>query len=779
MLLSSTENQQQQLRKQLKLAIEDLKIIHSSSEYDFIISHSEVNDRHGVGVLLKRLFNDDQQIVSIRSHNLYDGKDDFGNFNFLIHHENHDIASVYSHIQSVLEDLKPRRILSIPYFIDDFLSTIAIKNLFDVPLCTYLMDDQNIYIDEIPDRFMAELIEKSDLCFGISRNLCEAYQKKYHKKFWFVPPVAPEKFIPSNTVIFPSQLQEQHGVLIGNIWSQKWLDRLRETIRGSGVKIDWYGNPHREWLKFDETELAEDGIIFKGYLESESELVNKLRQSSFAIIPTAQEISNSERMEIAKLSLPSRIPFLVATAHTPLLVIGNNETAAANFVTDFQLGAVCGYDTINFRETIAWITDAENQDGIRHQASNLAKFLSSKGIADWIWDSLAQKYPLDLRFEKLGQYLPEATIIITANEVNNRHGTGFLVRRVVGDTPNILSIRSRNDYGGLHNFGDATFCLPHTDISRIDAFLSMAKLLEGVKIKEIFCIPYYPDDLLLSIAIKELFNVPLGVYIMDDQNVVVNKIPDEIMREFLTKCSFRLATHPELRDAYEEKYNLKFWLLPAVVPNSIITTTVTYPQQNLLKNQTGALIGSIWSKKWFEMLTDTITNAGIKLDWYGNAKYQWLTDSWEDISKKTGITPYGIVAEPELGQKLQQYPYIVVPTGTVDERDDHPELSRLSLPGRIIFALASSHTPIILLGSEKTSAARFVKTFGIGIICDYNPESFKKAVDYVTQPEIQKEMRHHALSVAEKFSDKHINHWIWESLHQGKPSDLKFEHLFA
>lgn len=778
MVIKSIEYQQQELRQQLKSAIEDLKNTYQSGNYNFILSHSEVNDRHGVGVLLKRIFQDDRNIVSIRSRNLYDGIDDFGNFNFLIHHHNLDQYAIYEQIRSILGGLKPKRILCIPYFLDDILSAIALKDMFDVPLCTYLMDDQNIYVSEISDNYMAELLDKSDLCFGISRNLCQAYEEKYQQKFWFVPPVAPEKFIVKDTVIYPSQLQEEHGVLIGNIWSQKWLDRLRETVRGSGVKIDWYGNPHREWLKFEETELAQDGIIFKGYLESEADLVKKLREASFAIIPTAQEISSSERMEIAKLSLPSRIPFLVATAHIPLLVIGNEETAAANFVSDFKLGIVSSYDTLEFREKITWLTDISNQETIRNQAANLARFLSSQDMENWIWNSLDQKYPVDFRFEKLGQFLPEATIIITANEVNNQHGTGFLVKRVIGDTPDIFSIRSRNDYGGTHNFGSASYCLPYQNISRFEAFQTIGTLLEKIDIKQIFCVPYYADDLLLSIATKELSNAKLGVYIMDDQNVVVNEIPDDIMREFLSKCSFRLATHPELRDAYEEKYGLKFWLLPAVVPDSLINTNVTFPQENLLKNKTGALIGSVWSQKWFEMLANTLIEANLKLDWYGNSKYIWLTDSSEEISQKTNITPYGIVPEPELAKKLKDYPYIVVPTGTVDERDDHPELSRLSLPGRIIFALASSHTPVILLGSETTSAARFVKNFGIGTICDYDGDSFLQAVNYITQPDVQKQMRDRASQVAQKFSAKDINHWIWQSLEKGEPCDYKFENLF-
>jgi hypothetical protein len=37
-------------------------------------------------------------------------------------------------------------------------------------------------------------------------------------------------------------------------------------------------------------------------------------------------------------------------------------------------------------------------------------------------------------------------VIVSANEVNQRHGTGILIQKIFGDSPNVVSIRSRNDY---------------------------------------------------------------------------------------------------------------------------------------------------------------------------------------------------------------------------------------------------------------------------------------------------------------------------------------------
>ncbi len=306
---------QVKFRRKLKKILGRLKAIKTSREYDFIVCHCEVNQHQGVGILLKRLFPDGQKIVSIRY--LYDGKEDFARFSFLISHDNNkDIAAAVAKIQSLIIHINPRRILAIPYFPDDVINAIAIRRLLGVPLCTYIMNGQNIYAQGISDELMRELISQSDLCLGISREICREYEAKYNKKFWFLPPVAPASLVAKSHLIMPSSGNSKHGIMIGNVWSQQWLEDLRKTVSNSGIQIHWYGNPNKQWLSFDEEELAADGIIFHGYL-GEEELVDRLRQAYFAVIPTASEFNPQQRQEIARLSLPSRIPFIVATSHTP------------------------------------------------------------------------------------------------------------------------------------------------------------------------------------------------------------------------------------------------------------------------------------------------------------------------------------------------------------------------------------------------------------------------------------------------------------------------------
>ena len=64
------------------------------------------------------------------------------------------------------------------------------------------------------------------------------------------------------------------------------------------------------------------------------------------------------------------------------------------------------------------------------------------------------------------------------------------------------------------------------------------------------------------------------------------------MNEFLAKSDVSFATHPELRDAHETKFGLKFWLLPAVVPDRLISKTPGQLAQTQLGQSRGALVGS-------------------------------------------------------------------------------------------------------------------------------------------------------------------------------------------
>ncbi len=373
------------------------------------------------------------------------------------------------------------------------------------------------------------------------------------------------------------------------------------------------------------------------------------------------------------------------------------------------------------------------------------------------------------------QALRGASAVITGNEVNERHGTGVLVRRLFSGCSNLFSVRSRDDYGGEHDFGDESVLIAHRDLSRYQVFFNVIQGLRGTTCGRITCIPYYASDVLTAIALKDLFGVPLCTYIMDDHNVYSDGISDELMTELLHKSDLRLAISTQMRDAYERKYGLKFWILPPIVQPELIRTEPESPEPKVLQAKTGILIGNVWGEHWLEKLRRTVRASGLKIDWYASLP------SWRDLSaaelERDGIKLCGFLPEAELVPRLKQYAFAVLPSGTLDASDDKQAIARLSLPTRVPFLMATAGLPVVVLGSPETAAADFVTRFGIGAVTGYDPTGFRKAVESLSTPESQRQIRERAAKAAPAFAATGVGEWLWESLKRGEPWDERFESL--
>lgn len=371
----------------------------------------------------------------------------------------------------------------------------------------------------------------------------------------------------------------------------------------------------------------------------------------------------------------------------------------------------------------------------------------------------------------------DADAIVTTNEVSDRHGTGVILRRIFGRSGKILSIRSTNLYPD-HALGEAQLCFGHEGLSRPESFARVWTALNGSTVRRVLCVPFLPDELLTAVALKELFDAPLCIYLMDDNNVHARGIPDELMREALGKATLRLAISPELRDAYEQKYNLKFFVLPPVVDERAVRTQLPIRPGRSVEAGPGVLIGSVWSRKWLQRLRQTIKEAGLQIHWYGNTRAPWLQVTPEELLQD-GILDCGFLPEAELTGKMEQYLYALVPSGTLDENDDRPEIARLSLPTRLPYLLSACHTPVVVLGNPNTAAARFVERFNIGKTCGYEATALRQAVRQICQPDEQLALRTSAAAHGALFSAKGLADWVWQSLEQGEPCDDRFEDAFC
>jgi hypothetical protein len=368
-----------------------------------IVAHIEINDHHGVGVLLKRLFGGTGDTISIRSQDYYGGRQDFGSTNVRISHAGGSRDMVFWNVLEAVGSADLRRVLAAPYFADDALTAIALTEAYGAPLCTFLMDDRNLCSDGISDDVMNDLLEKSSLRLAISPQMCAGYEAKYGCKFWFMPPVAPARLIPTELNQIPKQtLREGQPIILGNIWGQRWLEGLRGAVRGTGVSLRWYNNGEFRWLSCTKEELARDGILpQEGPPDPDETLVETLRRAPYVVVPSGTLEEDDDRRFIAQLSFPSRIPFILATSHAPILVLGSPETAAARIVTRLGIGMAARYGREEFLEAAAQITRPEVNLKMRRAAFLLSERFSDRGAAEWIWQSLEKGEPADRRYEDL------------------------------------------------------------------------------------------------------------------------------------------------------------------------------------------------------------------------------------------------------------------------------------------------------------------------------------------------------------------------------------------
>ncbi len=373
------------------------------SPADVVITPCEVNELHGTGTLLLRMFPDSSSIISLRTSNFYNGTQAFGAAQLCLPLAQASGPEISSWLKWYLAGTSVRRIVTFPYMPADVIVAITVKEMFNVPLCTYVMDDKNVCAEGISDSLMEVLLAKSDLRLVISPEMRSAYEKKYRMKFWLVPPLVPEELIRTNPVQLPEGVDSGRGVLLGNIWGQRWLELLRGTFRGSGYQVDWYCNDKNpSSLIFDRDELEADGIRLRDPIQ-EPDLPAILSGYAYAVVPsdTLDGQSPSAVRAIAELSLPSRIPTIVATSHLPVLVLGHPTTAAARFVDRFQLGVVVPYDRQAVQAALAGLLTSESQSRIRKRAAALSANFSAASSADWIWRSLEKGEACDLRYENL------------------------------------------------------------------------------------------------------------------------------------------------------------------------------------------------------------------------------------------------------------------------------------------------------------------------------------------------------------------------------------------
>lgn len=370
--------------------------------YNCLVVPNEIVNSHGTGVLIQKLFHSRENLITIRSHNHYGGTQNFGEKNFYIQYKEKTRKEAISHLLQILGNLSIAKIFCIPFFPEDFLTAYALKTIYNCPMAIYIMDDQFIECPNVPRDFFEKAILASDINFVISPELRDAYERELGKKFYVLPPIVRPREALSQKPPEPEIKTTCKGAIVGSIWNPQWLKQLCNTLKQTNSTLDWYGyyNPSHYQLSFDQLKSA--GIYYKGFLD-EFYLLQVLKNYHYAVIPMGQYEKEDSWNYITRFSLQTRLSFLVAEAHIPILFVGYEDSPNAKLIKKYNLGVISDYSPSNFSEALSQISSPQNQELFRLNAKKIANNFFLENPEEFIWESLNEKAPITLKFENFFQ----------------------------------------------------------------------------------------------------------------------------------------------------------------------------------------------------------------------------------------------------------------------------------------------------------------------------------------------------------------------------------------
>ena len=373
---------------------------HGDGPLDLLICHVEVTRLQGTGVLIKRFFPSSDGFVTLRSRTLYRGETEFGKLSLSV-----DLPALTGEarrqvVNRLLRPLRIRRILSVPFFATDFEHTIAAQELTGAPLCVYAMDDQTIYSTEVPHALAQAAFQAAQLRLAISPEMVRDYEAAFALEFGLLPPIVTNREDEHPNHWVPNGSAARRCVMVGNIWSAQQFDQLRRFLRTAGLAVDWFGNSKVAWLPQDQEELERDGIFCRGFLP-EPVLAARIAEYPFVLIPSGSLDGSEDNEWLTRLSLPSRMVFILTKTHTPMLVLGHHDTAAARFVESLRLGLASSYDADNAAQCIDALTSPERRAEWLENAERAARQFIFPDCGKWIWQSLEVGHVLPCPFDTL------------------------------------------------------------------------------------------------------------------------------------------------------------------------------------------------------------------------------------------------------------------------------------------------------------------------------------------------------------------------------------------
>ncbi|OAM88605.1 glycosyltransferase [Termitidicoccus mucosus] len=399
-------------------------------------------------------------------------------------------------------------------------------------------------------------------------------------------------------------------------------------------------------------------------------------------------------------------------------------------------------------------------------------------LEDAVPDGLAALYATmpRLKLVNAAQLSEPRDLLLTSSEVNRRHGTGVLLQRYFPSADTFVCLRSMSQFGGETDFGGDHFDLGRAGLSTENRINLLKGILGKYQIRRILVVSFSAQDFAYALIASILTGAPMGIFIMDDQ-LVYGKGGSlrNIAKQVFERSRLRLVISQEMKEAYEKCFGLPFAVMPPIVTS--VAQCCENCWQAKLPSTRHLVVGNIWTAGQLNQLRELTRSGRLSLEWIGGAhNYAWMPS--DEGLECDGIRRLASLSEPELAARIAKMPLVIIPSGMLDGSEDNEWITRLSLPSRMAFILTQTHTPMLVLGSPETCAARFVLTLGTGMCCSYEPGAVADTVRRMMEPETHAGLVARAQAVAGAFVMPDAGDWIWRSLAAGRPEPAPFDGIY-
>jgi hypothetical protein len=294
------------------------------------------------------------------------------------------------------------------------------------------------------------------------------------------------------------------------------------------------------------------------------------------------------------------------------------------------------------------------------------------------------------------------------------HGAGALIQKVFEGSRSWANIRSEDHH--IHHKAPVPSLLIRSHSSehpnRLATICATARALGESRVRRVLAVPYSDQDCLNALALSYLYNVPLRLWLMDDQNIFGTKISDSLMRELIERSVLRLAICEEMKVLYEKKFCHPFEVQMPVerecdlVDRALLTTLSDPP--NIVS------CGNVWCENTVRSLMAFTKSEKLTIDWCGNLGNSITHEEFAAC----GIRVQGDILPKDLIARLRKYDLAIVamPDGSSPDRAWQ---ARLSFPSKIITLSAAANLPLLFVGSRDNPGANFVRKNDLGETCEW------------------------------------------------------------